>query len=449
MVNVNKGVKLFVVLLFSVIYLISFSQIGVKAYDFFANKGSFEPGTQIASVNIENLTSDQAKNELDNQLASWFKGKYLQISINEQNIVIDQDYFNIDSSNTIAAVVNGKTNPIVASINQEVYETNLKSELGDRYATIDHTELQSVFLNALSKLTTEQQFFLIQAFVKADLNTIAAENFVSVPSDNEQVKEILDSIGTITVPAQSQVSFLELTKDTTKPTQQGLSIIASALYQTMLLTNFEIVERHTSLNLPKMIELGFEANIVQKKADLKWFNPNKTDYTIDLQLTTSGLNVTINGAPFLYKYEMKLSEQTSYPPKQIIRYTSLLDENDEKVVEEGKEGLYIIVTRNIFDLDGGLLESEQVSEDFYPPTHKIIETGLVNSLSNENSGETLDSNIENGESSVVDQNEEGSTSDLDSNEEVSEDSMNQENEEVENNDEDKVIWENPSKVVEK
>lgn len=446
--NVNKGVKLFVVLLLSVIYLISFSHLGVKAFDLIANKGTFEPGTQIASVTIENLSNDQAAQKLNDEITEWFDGKYLQISIHEQNMVIDQDFFVIDIPSTIDAVVNGENNPLVVSINQEVYEADLRSELGDRYTTIDHKQLQSIFLNAISGLAVEQQFYSIQAYVKGDLNTIATENFVSVPSDIDQIQTLLDSIGTITVPAQSQVSLLEVTKDIPKPSEVGLNLLASAVYKTILLSNFEIVERHTSLELSEKIELGYEASVIPSKLDLKWFNPNKTDYTIDFQLTNSVLHVTVNGAPFLYKYELKLSEQTSYPPKQIIRYTSLLDENEEIVVLEGKEGLYIIVTRNVFDLDGGLLETEQISEDFYPPTHKIIETGLMNNLLKmENQEDIIDSESINGEALNQDENEEGMT-DSNQNEEQA-DSKSQESDADYNPDQDTVIWENPSKVIEK
>ncbi|TXC90106.1 hypothetical protein FS935_13660 [Metabacillus litoralis] len=446
--NVNKGVKLFVVLLLSVIYLISFSHIGVKAFDLIANKGTFEPGTQIASVTIENLSNDQAAQELNDEITEWFASEYLQISINEQNMVIDQDFFVIDIPSTLDAVVNGKNNPLVVSINQEVYEADLRSELGDRYTTIDHTQLQSVFLNAISGLAAEQQFYSIQAYVKGDLNSIATENFVSVPSEIDQIQPLIDSIGSISVPAQSQVSLLELTKDITKPSEVGLNIVASALYKTILLTNFEVVERHTSLELSEKIELGYEASVIPSKLDLKWFNPNKNDYTIDFQLTNSVLHVTVNGAPFLYKYELKLSEQTSYPPKRIIRYTSLLDENEENVVEEGKEGLYIIVTRNVFDLDGGLIETEQISEDFYPPTYKIIETGLINNLlKTENQEDIINSDSINGEALNQDENEEVTTGSNQNEEQA--DSKSQESDADHNTNQDTVIWENPSKVIEK
>ncbi|WP_251396297.1 VanW family protein [Metabacillus litoralis] len=432
--NLNRGLKIYLVLLISAVYLVSFSQMGVKAYDAFLSKGTFEPGTLIGSVNIENMTKEQAINELNQEVAAWFKGQYLQLSINEDNTVIGQDFFTFDFSATVDSITSGASNELIISVNQTVYEEQLKTLLNERYDTIDHEQLQAVIEDAVKKMVPENQFFSIGAYVKSDLNTVAAENFVSTSFDYNLVQRVVDSIGTITVPAQSQVSMLELIEKSDNLPQEGLNVVSSALYKTFLTTNFVIVERHTGHELPETIELGYEANIIKDKSDLKWYNPNQSEYTISLKLTNAGLLVRINGAPFLYSYKVNLEEKTSFKPKSIIRYTSLLEEGQEKVIQKGKDGLSVKITREVFDLEGAFVESEEIAEDFYPPTHKIIETGFINRLLNNQSTNDISEETESTKQETLENDE--------SSEEDNKDSNTSGNEEKSNSED---IWETPSK----
>ncbi|PGT88161.1 MULTISPECIES: G5 domain-containing protein [Bacillaceae] len=435
--NLNRGLKIYLVLLISTVYLVSFSQMGVKAYDAFLTKGTFEPGTLIGSVNIENMTKEQAINELEQQVTAWFQGEYLQLSINEEITVIGQDFFNFDFPATVDSITSETSNELIVSVNQTVYEEQLKTFLNKRYETIDHEQLQAVMVDAVKKMATENQFFSIGAYVKSDLNTVAAENFVSSSFDQAMVQKVVDSIGTIIIPAQSQVSFLEVIKDSENLPQDGLNVVASALYKTFLSTNFVIVERHTGIQLPETIELGYEANIIKDKSDLKWYNPNSTEYTISLELTNAGLFARVNGAPFLNSYKVNLVEKTSYPPKSIIRYTSFLEEGQEKVVQKGKDGLSVKITREVFDLEGVFIKSEEIAEDFYPPTHKIIETGLINRLlNNESSNEVFTEEKESTEQETTE------NDNSENKESVKEDSNTTDNEEKSNSE---GIWETPAK----
>ncbi|MGM0874439.1 MAG: VanW family protein [Bacillota bacterium] len=444
--NSKWGLKLFVVLFLSTAFLISFSHIGANAYEKFFNKGTFELGTQIGSVNVEKMTKKQAITELERKLITWFEEEHLLLSINEQNMVIGQEFFFFEFPKTVDYARNGESNRIVVEIDQAVYEAELKAELNDFYNIIDHEQLQSVLINAVNSLSPDQQMYSIQEYVKNDLDTVVAEKAIVTTFDQAHVQKVIDIVGTIEVPPGSQVSFAELLKDATKFSQEGLNVVSATLYKTLLQTNFEIVERHTSLELPANIELGYEAKVIPGKSDLKWFNSNETNYTISFQLTNSVLYVTVNGAPFLNSYQVKLSEQTSYPPKSIIRYTSLLNEGHEKVVEEGKEGLFVKVSRDIFDVGGALLETEDISKDFYPPTHRIIETGLLNSLKNGESEEILTPE-EPTENNVSEDDNKTSESTRDEEAEPNSNSgseSNKENEEKVPNEQDDVIWETPS-----
>ncbi len=381
----NRWLRITCILMISTVYLITFSHYGVMAFDAFLYKGAFKPGTQIASVNIEKMTKAEAVTKLEKRLATWFSEENLQVTINEENLVIGQDYFIMDLPDTVEKAKDGKDNKFNVRINQAIYEAELKSRLNEQFNLIDHNQLQEILVNSVNNMANEKQFFTIQAFMKNDLNSIAAENNLTTSFNRNDVQKVLDALGTVVVPAQSQVSFLDLIKEKGKLPQEALSVVSSSLYKTILLTNFVVIERHTSQTLPDFIELGLEASIVPEKSDLKWFNPNQTDYNITFQLTEEGLYSRVSGAPFLQSYTIKFKDQTSYAFKTIVRFTSLLEEGEEVVKVDGRDGLFVKVTREIYDTSGALVESEKISEDFYPPTHKIIETGLINRIiTNEN-----------------------------------------------------------------
>ena len=436
----NRWLKIVSVLLISTVYLITFSHVGVMAYDAFLNKGSFKPGTQIASIQIENMTINQAEKELEEKVSAWFKEENLQLLINGEEIVVNEFFFTFNIPATIDQVNDGKGNAFVVQVNTDVYEADLKNILQDQYEAIDHELLQSTLINSVNNMTSEKQFFTIEAFMRNDVDSNAAEAVLTTSLHQDDVKKVLSALGTVVIPAQSQVSFLELAGTSNLP-QEGLNIVSSAIYKTILLTNFVVVERHTSQTLPEYIELGYEAYIHEDSSDFKWFNPNQTDYSLTFELINESLYVKVNGAPFLQNYLVKLEDKTSYSPKTIVRYTSLLDEGEEVVKQAGQEGLLVKVLREVYDMNDVFVESEQLAEDFYPPTHKIIETGLMNRML-ENSVEILDE--ENAQSTEDSTN---STNQSEENQVIQQQVS--ENTGIQSTEETNGIWETPTEALEK
>lgn len=445
----NRWLKIVSILLISTVYLISFTHIGVMAYDTFLKKGSFKPGTQIASIQLENMTTTQAEKELKEKVAVWFAEENLQLLINGEKVVINEFFFTFDFPATIVRVNGGKENEFVVHVNQDVYETDLKSVLQDRYEAIDHELLQSTLIKSVNNMLSEKQYFTVEAFMRDDVDTIAAENTLTASFNQEDVQKVLTVLGEVKVPAQSQISFLELIGTTTNLPQESLNIVSSAIYKTILLTNFIVVERQTSESLPKHIELGYEAFIDPDASDFKWFNPNETAYTLTFELMNDHLNVKVNGAPFLQSYRVKFEDKTSYSPKTIVRYTSLLNEGEEELKQDGQEGLLVKVFREVYDGNDVLVESKQISEDFYPPAHRIIETGLINRMV-ENSMKIVDE----GSSQSLDDDSTNSSTESNENNQSAEEQVNDTDENQLSETETSAtqrdgLWETPTEALEK
>nr|WP_249292497.1 VanW family protein [Metabacillus flavus] len=150
-------------------------------------------------------------------------------------------------------------------------------------------------------------------------------------------------------------------------------MLASAVFQSVLGTNFIVVERHTGIAVPSYTSPGLEAKIIPNEMDLKVFNPNHTDYSLTFELNEGNLTVKVTGKPLLYAYEPVISEPEYFPFKQIIRYNPALSVGEEKKTRSGADGLLINVSRRVLDSQGFSMGIEKIAEDFYPPIHEILE----------------------------------------------------------------------------
>ena len=57
-------------------------------------------------------------------------------------------------------------------------------------------------------------------------------------------------------------------------------------------------------------------------------------------------------------------------PKIIYRYAANLGLNQQKIIQEGKEGLRVIVYRSI--TENGSSREELIGRDYYPPVNRIV-----------------------------------------------------------------------------
>jgi hypothetical protein len=198
----------------------------------------------------------------------------------------------------------------------------------------------------------------------------------------------------------------------------GMSLIASAVYQAILPTNFMVVERHTGRSLPDGIPLGYEAKVDKKVRDLRFYNPNINSYTLRFQEVGNGFRVTLVGLPFAYKYVIKVGETEYFNPKTIAQYSPLLKPGERQIKQVGRQGMLVKVKKETYDENNQFIQSEVVSEDFYPPVYTIEVRGLElganlnNGTTGENtspSGQTTDNQSEKEQTPKATDGQNGST----------------------------------------
>ncbi|MBO0960708.1 G5 domain-containing protein [Neobacillus sp. MM2021_6] len=211
---------------------------------------------------------------------------------------------------------------------------------------------------------------------------VISESSISINENNPELTNWVKQFPSLEIGPQSSFSLVGLLDDNSLQSYSNrtLSKIATAIYKSIIPTNFYITERHISRELPDYAELGFEANVnSNNNMDFVVTNPNDHKYTINFKLIDQLLYVSINGPKLQYSYKIIQNDKESFQPKTIIHYDAKLPSNSEKVETKGKEGSVIKVYREKIDKNGVTLSKELLSEDFYPPINQVILHSLLSS----------------------------------------------------------------------
>jgi hypothetical protein len=401
-VNVRNQqvLKLFLVLVLCITYIFSFSHFGAQAYDSVMKQNDqFTEGTKIGSLSVGGKSYNEALKLTDEQLTKWLNGTVITLKFKEQSNELDLSNFMFDIENTVSQAKQGQENPVIVELNSlEDSLLNLTPSL--TVDTVDIETLQSKILQGAKTLEAGNYEIRIDEYmVNEDFDelSIVSEAIIQSEHTNNELDLFVDkSIEIVPVSQFSLLNYVE--SEIGEVSSFSLSKIATALYKVILPTNFDIIERHISRELPEYAELGFEAKAdIDLKNDLVFSNPNEFSYFIDFVKKNDSVHVYLRGIKLLNSYKITPDEKETFKPKIIRQFNPQLGPTEIKVKVEGKVGQLIKVYREHLDEQGALLKKELISEDFYPPIHQVEVQGLIISeesaspSSNSNEGEAVDS----------------------------------------------------------
>ena len=375
--------KVFILLLFSTAYMLGFSHYGSLAINnIIDTEHSFEDNTIIGSVDVSNKTKAEANELIRQDIDNWKKTGLIEVTYKETRAVFDKDFFIFNVEKTIEQAKSGQQNEVQVELKKTTFEEFIPT-LSSKLALnqINKDKLSSDLLTIAAVLNESPVVIRMETYMDGSPEQKAVISKASIDLDGREreIRLLINALPELEIPAKTQVSLVEAIKAVkkTKVDKVTSGIFATAIYEAIMPTNFAILERNISRELPEYAKLGYEARIdVDKQVDLMFSNPNDTGYTLAFTIEDSKLVVTLNGAAFLYQYNLVKEEEMKFKPKVIKQYSALLKETESKVSEEGKEGLLIRIVRKTIDEKGEEIFSEPLSDDFYSPIHRIIITGL-------------------------------------------------------------------------
>ncbi|QQZ10705.1 VanW family protein [Heyndrickxia vini] len=419
--NYKRFLIIFTTLIVCTVYLFAFSHFGALAYNTFLNPTkSFLKGTTIGPINMEGKTAQEAKELLTSEIQQWNDQLNITEEYMEKKESIQSSFILFDINETINRAESGEKNQIIVRIP----EAKLKSVILEAFPeldedSIDFTSIRRYLSEQAATLTSTDVNISIENFIAGEANNqaVVAESLRNDTSLTKGLKAFCKQISTIEIKNNTQFSLNDfLKKNQLKLSNKDVNIISSLLYELVLQTNFPIIEKNQSSNLPDYIHLGYEAKVDSAlNQDFIFANPNKTTYTLTFQQIDNGLYVDMKGIPFAYKYNAVVKDKKTFSPKTIEQYSALLPEGTVNVKEIGKNGVLVKMIREVHNQAGELISSEMISEDFYPPHPRIEIHSLQAAKKDETPEDTatiddkIDSTIDSSDESIDTNNEESSS----------------------------------------
>ncbi|KKK33053.1 hypothetical protein WQ57_24195 [Mesobacillus campisalis] len=382
----QQGIKLFIVLLISTLFIYSFSHFGAMAYSAMSKEGDlFLEGTTIGGVNVAGKSKAEAQPLVAERVQQWQAETVFELQYKEKTITVNTEFLSFNVVESVEAAQNGQPNGAAVSIETQGLKGALSQLspdliLEEAELNVLHQEVLNYGRNLAAgnhRISVEK---LLAGENKAD--DVISETTLQLDDVSVAMMDWVEGLSPIAIPANSQVSFLKTIEDEklTSMPSGTMSMIAAGIYQTILPTNFDIIERHIGQALPEYIPLGFEAKVnAEHNLDFVFANPNESDYYLQLHWSYPTLILQLIGSPLLYTYEIEESGKQSFKPKTVIQYSPQLLPGQKAVKEPGKKGTLVKMLRKVYGEKGEFLREEVISEDYYPPVERIEVHGLKGS----------------------------------------------------------------------
>lgn len=161
----------------------------------------------------------------------------------------------------------------------------------------------------------------------------------------------------------------------------GICQISSTLYNTVLLSNLDIVERHNHSFITSYVEAGKDATVVYGALDFKFKNTRKYPIKIEAYVRSGVATVSIYGLKEEQEYTVKVvSSVTQNIPCAVERIEDpTLPEGTEVTVTKGTNGCKSVTYKYVYDKAGNIISKTQLSADTYGTIKKTVKVGTKTS----------------------------------------------------------------------
>lgn len=390
----QQFLKVFFVLILSTAYVYGFSQLGARALGpMFAADETYSSGTTVGGVNLEGKTAIEALELLKTAAADWYANSTLKLHYKEKTITLETEQFVFDPEETISSLADGRHNAMRVSLDESVLVDWIGSMspplIGEE---INLKDLSAKLAEPAAMLKTGEFTVGLEEFMPkmAVDEGVISEGIVEVKDPSSDLDQAVKEFASITIKGGAEFSFNSLVKEQglENVSDEALSMMATAAYIAVLQSNFEILERNISKELPNFAKLGSEVFVSPASGkDFVFTNPNHNGYELSFSYSGGKLAASISGTKFLYEYKTVADGKALFKPKTIKQFSPLLKTGQVNIVEEGKEGAIIKIYREIYS-QGNLLDTIVMSEDYYPPVHRVEVHALPASQTNEGQNPT-------------------------------------------------------------
>ena len=159
----------------------------------------------------------------------------------------------------------------------------------------------------------------------------------------------------------------------------GICQISSTLYDTAIIANLNVTERHNHQFITSYLPAGKDATVVYGAKDLKFQNNRSYPIKIELNVDNGIVTCKILGIKEETEYSITIETEivSVTEPEIIYEHDSSLEIGQEKIKQYGSNGT-VVNAYKITKLDGKIISKELLSQDTYKALQKIIQKNDVN-----------------------------------------------------------------------
>jgi len=188
-------------------------------------------------------------------------------------------------------------------------------------------------------------------------------------SQNRQIGPYTEERGFKTGPTYSGANLVNTVGG-------GVCKIASTLYNVVVLSNLQVVERHNHSMPVPYVPYGQDATVFYGQSDFKFKNDTGSPVLIWAQGIDNILYIGFYSKEKAPKVEWHHDITNTKKAPDVFRNNTLLAANSEKKVAEGMDGATVRSWVTIEKQDGTITE-KQMGISYYNPFPNIIEKGIA------------------------------------------------------------------------
>jgi len=362
----------------SLVFLSLFTYSGTLVHSIWFEEERFESETMIANMDISDLNQEEATLELQQEVAEWQANYSIELRwfdkkklypVESLNFLVDESIEDMMMSDELNESL------IVLATEQQLMDT---LEEFDFYPDVSRIVFLERLLNDLeeevSTLPNEDIVINIHDYLFDDqVNQEQTISSTSRSYDSPLLETWIHDLRLITIEADSRFSLMNAMDEARieSLTEQPLSILASAVYEVMLHSNFNLIERVQSDTVKEDVPVGYDVKMVPEENDLVFENPNPIDYQLKFHYENNQLSVELIGEEFAYLISVDVEDQENIRPRTIVQYSDSLRKGSSQVVDSGKDGLNYQLVRSIVNPLDNENVTEQIANDYYPPIHRV------------------------------------------------------------------------------
>ncbi|OCA92396.1 VanW family protein [Pseudobacillus wudalianchiensis] len=375
--NKQGFLRILLILAIMTAYFVTFSSYGSVAYEkIFHLSTGFDEGTKIGPIDISQQTKVEALKQLHTQTEEWQKDKKITLQYVEKEAALDPGMVEFQSKTSVKKAVSGQENPLLCMVDKSAIEEAVREKFPKvSKKSLDYDGIASDLQDIASSLQKDGTVIDLSLYLKKEeKQEVVAEALLGNDVLTRELQAFIKQTPAVKLKSNIAFSFLDWMEeaDDLSLDEEDKNVLSSLLYRLVLQTNFLIFEKNQGTELPSYIELGYEAKVNKvKELDFIFMNENPADYTLELKIVNNKLYGAIKGLPFAYDYKGILKNKKVLKPKTILHFSPNLPYGQWQLKRPGKKGELIQMYRVVYNGQSERMKEEKVSEDFYPPIHRI------------------------------------------------------------------------------